>query len=139
MGANFESTTFIHLRYLSDYIQINWHHSHGWARTPQGYLGVDDDVVDSMLDQINGTIDVQARIKLEQDAQRLILKRHGPTLMLYEPDGYWCRLRLHQGLHADRLRLWHVQVRLLDRQGVGPEKPNRSSEPAGAQRKYFSA
>jgi peptide/nickel transport system substrate-binding protein len=89
MGANFESTTFIHLRYLSDYIQINWHHSHGWARTPQGYLGIDDDVVDSMLDQINGTIDVEARIKLEQDAQRLILKRHGPTLMLYEPDGYW--------------------------------------------------
>jgi ABC-type transport system substrate-binding protein len=89
-AGNFESTAFIHLRYLSDYIQINWHHSHGWARTEQGYLGVDDDAVDSMLDQINGTIDLQARIKLEQDAQRLILKRHGPTLVLYEPYGYWC-------------------------------------------------
>jgi len=89
-GGNFESTAFTHLRYLSDYIQINWHHSHGWARTPQGYLGVDDDVVDSMLDQINGTIDLQARTKLEQEAQRLILKRHGPTLVLNEPYGYWC-------------------------------------------------
>jgi peptide/nickel transport system substrate-binding protein len=89
-AGNFESTAFIHLRYLSDFIQINWHHSHGWARTQEGYLGVDDDVVDSMLDQINGTIDEQARIKLEQEAQRLILKRHGPTLVLNEPYGYWC-------------------------------------------------
>jgi ABC-type transport system substrate-binding protein len=91
LGAgNFESTAFIHLRYLSDFIQINWHHSHGWARTQEGYLGVDDAEVDSMLDQVNGTIDVQARIKLEQDVQRLVLKRHGPTLVLYEPYGYWC-------------------------------------------------
>jgi len=89
MGGNFESTSFTHLRYLSDFIQINWHHSHGWARAKEAYLGVDDDEVDSMLDQVNGTIDVQARIKLEQDVQRLVLKRHGPTLVLYEPYGYW--------------------------------------------------
>jgi peptide/nickel transport system substrate-binding protein len=90
MSGNFESTAFTHLRYLSDFIQINWHHSHGWGRTEAGYLGVDDDEVDSMLDQINGTIDLEERIKLEQDVQRLILKRHGPTLVLYEPYGYWC-------------------------------------------------
>jgi peptide/nickel transport system substrate-binding protein len=87
--GNFEATTFGHLRYLSDYIQINSHHSQGWARTPEGYLGVDDDQVDAMLDQINGTVDDDARTKLELDAQRLILKRHGPTLVLYQPYGYW--------------------------------------------------
>ena len=42
-----------------------------------------------MIEQIDGTIDEQARIKLEQDVQRLVLKRHGPTLTLYEPYGYW--------------------------------------------------
>jgi peptide/nickel transport system substrate-binding protein len=89
MANNLQATTFGHLRYLSDYIQINSHHSHGWARTPEGYLGVDDDEVDAMLDQINGTLDDEERTKLEQDAQRLILKRHGPTLVLYEPFGYW--------------------------------------------------
>ncbi|MDI6858344.1 MAG: ABC transporter substrate-binding protein [Dehalococcoidia bacterium] len=87
--GNFQATTFSHLRYLSDYIQIQSHHSHGWAHTPEGYLGVDDDEVDAMLEQINGTIDDEERIKLEQDAQRKILARHGPTLVLYEPYGYW--------------------------------------------------
>jgi len=97
MSANFESTAFTHLRYLSDFIQINWHHSRGWARTDAGYLGVDDDTVDPMLDQINGTIDIEERIKLEQDAQRLILNRHGPTLVLYEPYGYWCAYNYLKG------------------------------------------
>jgi peptide/nickel transport system substrate-binding protein len=96
-SGNFESTAFTHLRYLSDFIQINWHHSLGWARTEAGYLGVDDAEVDSMLDQVNGTIDAQERIKLEQDAQRLILARHGPTLMLYQPYGYWCAYNYIKG------------------------------------------
>ena len=89
MSNNFVSTTFAHLRYLSDYIQINWAHSHGWGHNDTGYTGVDDPQVDAMLDQINGTIDDQARMKLEQDMQRLVLKRHGPTLTLYEPYAYW--------------------------------------------------
>jgi peptide/nickel transport system substrate-binding protein len=86
---NFVSTTFTHLRYLSDYIQINWAHSHGWAQTDIGYTGVDDPEVDAMIVQIDGTINDQERIKLEQDVQRLVLKRHGPTLTLYEPYAYW--------------------------------------------------
>jgi peptide/nickel transport system substrate-binding protein len=88
-NSDFVSTTFSHLRYLSDYIQINWPHSHGWAQTDIGYTGVDDPEVDAMIAQIDGTIDDAARIKLEQDVQRLVLKRHGPTLTLYEPYGYW--------------------------------------------------
>ena len=86
---DFVSTTFSHLRYLSDYIQINWPHSHGWAQTDIGYTGVDDSEVDAMIEKINGTINDQERIKLEQDVQRLVLKRHGPTLTLYEPYAYW--------------------------------------------------
>jgi peptide/nickel transport system substrate-binding protein len=86
---DFVSTTFSHLRYLSDYIQINWPHSHGWAQTDIGYTGVDDPEVDAMIEKIDGTINDQERIKLEQDVQRLVLKRHGPTLTLYEPYGYW--------------------------------------------------
>ena len=42
-----------------------------------------------MLDKCNGTVDEQARIKLEQDVQRLVLKRHGPTLVLTEPYSYF--------------------------------------------------
>ncbi|HUS82047.1 MAG TPA: ABC transporter substrate-binding protein [Dehalococcoidia bacterium] len=86
---NFVSTTFGHLRYLSDYIQINWPHSRGWAHNDLGYTGVDDDEVDAMIEQVNGTINDEERIKLEQDVQRLVLKRHGPTLTLYEPYAYW--------------------------------------------------
>jgi peptide/nickel transport system substrate-binding protein len=83
------ATTFSHLRYLSDYIQINSAHSHGWAQTDIGYTGVDDPEVDAMIEQIDGTIDDQERIKLEQDVQRKVLQRHGPTFTLYEPYGYW--------------------------------------------------
>jgi len=90
LGGNFETTSFSHLRYLSDEIQIQSHHTYGWARNQQSYLGVEDPQVDSMLEKIQQTIDDQQRIKLTQDAQRLILKRHGPTLVLYEPYGYWC-------------------------------------------------
>jgi len=89
MSANFEATTYTSLRYLSDYIQINSAHSHGWTHSDSAYLGVDDDEVDAMLEKVNGTIDDAERIKLEQDVQRLVLKRHGPTITLIEPYGYW--------------------------------------------------
>jgi peptide/nickel transport system substrate-binding protein len=86
---NMVATTFGHLRYLSDYIQINSAHSHGWTHTDQAYTGVDDPEVDALIDKINGTIDDQERISLEQEAQRKVLARHGPTFTLYEPYGYW--------------------------------------------------
>ena len=89
MSNNLEATSFMNLRYLSDYIQINWPHSHGWTHADSSYTGIDDPTVDALIDQINGTIDEQARIKLEQDAQRLVLKRHGPTFTLYEPYAFW--------------------------------------------------
>jgi len=88
MGGNFQATSFAHLRYLSDEIQLQSHHSYGWARNQESYLGVDDPQVDSLLDKIQETIDDQERIRLSQDVQRLILKRHGPTLVLYEPYAY---------------------------------------------------
>ncbi len=100
LSSDFDATTFQHLRYLSDYIQINSHHSRGWARNDLGYLGVDDNEVDAALDQINGTIDEQERIRLEQEVQRKILARHGPTLLLYEPYGYWVAYDFLKGYTA---------------------------------------
>ena len=97
MAGNFESTSYRHLRYLSDYIQINSAHSHGWARTEAGYLGVDNDEIDAMLDKINGTTDELERTKLEQDAQRVILKQHGPNFVLYEPYAYWAAYNYLKG------------------------------------------
>ncbi len=90
LATNYETTTYSHLAYLSDDIQLQWHHSLGWGRTPEGFKGVEDPEVDALLDQIHETIDDTERIKLARDVQRLILKRHGPTLVLYEPYGYWC-------------------------------------------------
>jgi peptide/nickel transport system substrate-binding protein len=90
LAGNFESTSFTHLRYLSDEIQIQSHHTYGWARTKASFLGIEDPEVDAMLEKIQETIDNDERIRLSQDVQRLILKRHGPTLVLYEPYGYWC-------------------------------------------------
>ncbi len=89
LSSNFESTAFTHLPYLSDDIQLQSHHHLGIARTETSYLGVDDPEVDTMLEKVEETIDEKERIKLAQDVQRLILKRHGPTLVLYEPYGYW--------------------------------------------------
>jgi len=90
LGGNFESTTFGHLPYLSDDIQLQSHHTYGWGRTEAGFLGVEDTKVDALLEKIQETVDNEERVKLAWDAQRLILKRHGPTLVLYEPYGFWC-------------------------------------------------
>jgi len=90
LGGNFESTSYGHLRYLSDEIQIQSHHTYGWARTNASFLGVEDPEVDARLEKIQETIEDGERIRLSQEVQRLILKRHGPTLVLYEPYGYWC-------------------------------------------------
>jgi peptide/nickel transport system substrate-binding protein len=89
LASNFESTAYTHLPYLSDYIQLQSHHTYGWNRSPQAFLGIEDPEVDSLLDKERQTIDDQERKKLALDAQRLILKRHGPTLVLCEPYAYW--------------------------------------------------
>ncbi len=94
------ATTFGHLRYLSDYIQINSMHSHGWTQTDSGYLGVDDAEVDALIEKIDGTLDDQERSKLEQEAQRKVLARHGPTFTLYEPYGYWAAYDFIKGYTA---------------------------------------
>jgi peptide/nickel transport system substrate-binding protein len=87
--GNYEATTFEHLPYLSDEIQLGSQHSLGVGRNQAGYLGVDDPEVDAELTQIQETIDDKERLRLAQDVQRKILRRHGPTLVLYEPYGYW--------------------------------------------------
>jgi len=89
LGGNFETTSFGHLPYLSDDIQLQSHHTYGFSRNEESFLGVEDPEVDATLEKIHETIDEDDRIELAQDVQRLILKRHGPTLVLYQPYGYW--------------------------------------------------
>jgi peptide/nickel transport system substrate-binding protein len=88
-SGDFEATTFNHLPYLSDFIQIQAHHSLGAGRTQSSYLGVDDPEMDALLEKEEQTIDDEERKQICLQAQRLILKRHGPTLTLYEPYSYW--------------------------------------------------
>jgi peptide/nickel transport system substrate-binding protein len=86
--GNFEATVFTHLRFLSDEIPLQSHHTYGSSRVKRDYLGVDDPEVDAILDRIQETLDPEERQKLAWEVQRLILKRHGPTLVLYQPYGY---------------------------------------------------
>jgi peptide/nickel transport system substrate-binding protein len=88
--GNFEATVFNHLPYVSDDIPLQLLHSRGDTRTDRNYLGVDDPQVDALLDQIHETVDDAKRKELAWEVQRLVLKRHGPTLLLYQPYGYWC-------------------------------------------------
>ncbi len=90
LAGNFESTTYSHLAYLSDDIPVQWHHTYGWGRTEESYRGVEDPEVDAMLDEIHETIDEEERNELIREMQRKVLARHGPTLVLYQPYGYWC-------------------------------------------------
>ena len=89
LASSFESTAYTHLPYLSDYIQLQSHHTYGWNRSRQAFLGIEDQEVDSLLEKIRQTIDEQERKEMALDVQRLILKRHGPTLTLCEPYAYW--------------------------------------------------
>lgn len=88
--GNFEMTVFSHLKFMSDEIPLQSHHSLGSSRAQRDYLGVDDPEVDAILDKAQRTIDNEERKKLAWEAERLILKRHGPTLHLYQPNGYLC-------------------------------------------------
>jgi peptide/nickel transport system substrate-binding protein len=85
-AVNYETTTFAHLAYLSDDIQLQSHYSTGFNRAMS--LGITDPEVDALLQQVQSTIDETARIQVALEAQRKILERHGPTLVLYEPYGY---------------------------------------------------
>ena len=90
LAGNFEATVFNHLQYMTDDIPLQLLHSRGDTRTERNYLGVDDPQVDALLDQIHETLDDAKRKELAWEVQRLVLKRHGPTLLLYQPYGYWC-------------------------------------------------
>ncbi len=87
--GDFEATVFSHLPFLSDEIPLQSHHTLGSSRAQRDYLGVDDPEVDAILDQIQETIDEEERRKLAWDVQRLVLARHGPTLVLYQPYAYF--------------------------------------------------
>ncbi len=89
LANDYVSTTYTQMRYGNDWMAVNWQHSCGWTHAEANYTGVDDAEVDTLIDQINGTIDDQARMKLEQDMQRKVLARHGPMFTLYQPYGYW--------------------------------------------------
>jgi peptide/nickel transport system substrate-binding protein len=86
--GNFDGTVFTHLDFLSDEIPLQSHHTYGSSRAKRDYLGVDDPEVDAILDRIQQTINPEERKEPAWEAQRLILKRHGPTLVLYQPYGY---------------------------------------------------
>jgi peptide/nickel transport system substrate-binding protein len=88
--GNFDATVFTHLSYMTDEIPLQSHHSHGDTRNERNYLGVDDAEVDAILNKIQQTLDENERKELAWEVQRLVLKRHGPTLLLYQPYGYWC-------------------------------------------------
>lgn len=90
LAGNFEATVFTHLSYLSDEIPLQSHHTYGSSRAQRDFLGVEDPEVDAILDRVQETIDEEERIRLAQDAQRFVLERHGPTLVLYQPYAYWC-------------------------------------------------
>jgi len=85
-AVNYEADTFAHLAYLGDGIPLQSHYSTGFNRAM--FLGITDAEVDSLLLQVQTTIDDDARKQLAWDVQRKILQRHGPTLVLYEPYGY---------------------------------------------------
>jgi peptide/nickel transport system substrate-binding protein len=90
LNGNFEATVFNHMPYTSDDIPLQLLHSRGDTRTDRNYLGVDDPQVDALLDQIHETLDDSKRKDLAWEVQRLVLKRHGPTLLLYQPYGFFC-------------------------------------------------
>jgi ABC-type transport system substrate-binding protein len=86
-AVNYEANTYANLPYLSDDIQLQSHHSKGFNRAM--FFGITDPEVDSLLEQVQTTIDDEARKELARQVQRKILKRHGPTLTLYEPYAYF--------------------------------------------------
>ncbi len=98
LDSQWQSTIFIHLKYGTDEIPLG--NIESWAgRDPtaqkspmreQGILGIIDPAVDDLVYQAEQTIDDAKRIELIQEAQRLVLKRHGPTLLLYQPYSYLC-------------------------------------------------
>ena len=90
LAGNFQATVFNHLPYMTDDIPLQLLHSRGDTRTERNYLGVDDPQADALLDQIHETLDDAKRKELAGEVQRLVLKRHGPTLLLYQPYGYFC-------------------------------------------------
>ncbi len=90
LAGDFQATVFNQMPYTSDDIPLQLLHSRGDTRTERNYLGVDDPQVDALLDQIHETLDDSKRKELAWEVQRLVLKRHGPTLLLYQPYGYFC-------------------------------------------------
>lgn len=86
-AVNYEANTFAHLAYLGDGIPLQSHYSTGFNRAM--FLGITDQEVDSLLLQVQTTIDDSARKQLAWEVQRKVLQRHGPTLVLYEPYGYF--------------------------------------------------
>lgn len=99
-GGDYEAALYDHGPYLADDIPVQSHHSHGYLRTDAFYMGVDDPEADSTLDQIQHTIDRDERMSMIQQVQRRVLERHGPTLALLQPRGFWCAYDYIKGYEA---------------------------------------
>lgn len=100
LGGDFEAALYEHAPYLADDIPIQSHHSHHYLRIEALYLGVDDPEVDSTLDRIQRTIGHDERVSMIQQVERRVLERHGPTLTLVQPHGYWCAYDYIKGYEA---------------------------------------
>jgi peptide/nickel transport system substrate-binding protein len=96
-GGDFQASLFQQLPYLGADFSLQFHHSHGYSRSDAFYYGVDDPEVDGLLEDAMGVLDEQKRIDMWWSAQRLILKRHGPMLTLYQPYGYWVAMDFIKG------------------------------------------
>jgi len=96
-GGDFQATLFQQLPYLGAEFSLEFHHSHGYSRSDVFYYGVDDPEVDALIEGTREVLDEQKRLERWWTAQRLILKRHGPMLTLYQPYGYWVAMDFIKG------------------------------------------
>ncbi len=96
-SGSFEATLMQQLPYLGSDFSLAFHQSRGFSNSEAFNYGVDDPQVDSMIENAQTILDEQQRINTWLDVQRLILKRHGPTLTLYQPYAYWVAMDFIKG------------------------------------------
>jgi ABC-type transport system substrate-binding protein len=82
---------------LGQDFSLAFHQSRGFSNSEAFNYGVDDPQVDSLIENSQMILDEQQRLDTWYEAQRLILKRHGPTLTLYQPYAYWVAMDFIKG------------------------------------------
>jgi ABC-type transport system substrate-binding protein len=61
----------------------------------------------AILDQVSETLDDGKRKELAREAQHPVLKRHGPTLLLYQPHDYYAPSTTSRATHGPRAASAH--------------------------------